>query len=252
MSSPGLTGGSKNTKWIPAFAGMTKTEINLVSKQDLLIRLKKLGFVFLEAEEPQDANRTLADLAESKDMRFWEGFPVVLAAGAEKGLFNYHKAAAYLKKLSDKALLSALVAMSLALYKNFNMKFSWADSLYDSLDSKNKKEYEAFLAALEKGADLSVGGRAMSSERLKSAVNSYFRKQTEGLRDLLSAKDDMGLEYAMSQVFSPKQKELVLKRLRGEVFTKTEKEYFSRAVKKKVLALANPDLHRLSRKLLGE
>ena len=62
----------------------------------------------------------------------------------------------------------------------------------------------------------------------------------------------MGLEYAMSQVFSPKQKELFLKKLKGEVFTKTEKEYFSRVIKKKVLALANADLHHLSRKLLGE
>jgi hypothetical protein len=62
----------------------------------------------------------------------------------------------------------------------------------------------------------------------------------------------MGLEYAMSQVFSPKQKELFLKKLKGNILTKTEKEYFSRAVKKKVLALANADLHRLSRKLLEE
>jgi len=142
--------------------------------------------------------------------------------------------------------------MSLALYKNLNMKFSWTDSLYNSLNSEKKKEYETFLAALEKGNDLTVGGHTMSSERLKSVVSSYFRKQRGDLRDLLSAKDDMGLEYAMSQVFSPKQKELFLKKLKGELLTKTEKEYFSRTVKKKVLALANTDLHRLSRKLLGE
>lgn len=92
----------------------------------------------------------------------------------------------------------------------------------------------------------------MSAKRLKSVFNNYFRKKSEGLHDLLSAKEDMGLEYAMSQVFSPKQKELFLKKLKGEVLTKTEKEYFSRAVKKKVLALANTDLHRLSRKLLGD
>jgi hypothetical protein len=63
-------------------------------------------------------------------------------------------------------------------------------------------------------------------------------------------KEEFGLEYSLSQVFSPKQKELFLKKLKGEVLTKTEKEYFSRAVKKKVQALANADLHRLARKLL--
>ncbi|MFA4982272.1 MAG: hypothetical protein WC592_07390 [Candidatus Omnitrophota bacterium] len=218
--------------------------------KDLLKRLRKLGFPLFETEEAEDANLTLADVVQSKDLRFWEGFPVVLATSAEKGLFNYNTVAASLKKLFDKPLLATLVAMSLALYKNLNMKFSWTGSLYDSLSSEKKKEYAAFLDALEKDKSLNVGGRTMSAERLKSVVTTYFRKQAEGLHDLLSAKDEMGLEYAMSQVFSPKQKELFLKKLKGEVFTKTEKEYFSRAVKKKVLALANPDLHRLSRKLL--
>jgi len=90
----------------------------------------------------------------------------------------------------------------------------------------------------------------MSSQRLKSVFNSYFKKAAQNLNDFLSAKEDFGIEYALSQVFPPKQKELFLKKLKGEALTKTEKEYFSRAVKKKVQALANADLHRLSRKLL--
>ena len=220
--------------------------------KDLLKRLRKMGFPLFETEEAEDANLTLADVVQSKDLRFWEGFPVVLATIAEKGLLDYNKAVSSLKKGLDKPLLATLVAMSLALYKDLDMKFSWSDSLYDLLSSEKKKEYEIFLSVLKKNDNLKVGGRTMSSERLKYVANNYFRKQTEGLHDLLSAKDDMGLEYAMSKVFSPKQKELFLKKLKGEVLTKTEKEYFSRVVKKKVLALANTDLHRLSRKLLGE
>lgn len=69
---------------------------------------------------------------------------------------------------------------------------------------------------------------------------------------LLLAKQELGLEYALSQVFSPKQKDLFLKKLKGEKLTKTEKEYFSRIVKKKALALSNPELHLLAQKLLGQ
>ena len=58
------------------------------------------------------------------------------------------------------------------------------------------------------------------------------------------------MEYALSQLFSPKQKELFKKKLEGTPLTKTEQEYYSRTVKKKVIALANPELHHLSRKLL--
>ena len=45
-------------------------------------------------------------------------------------------------------------------------------------------------------------------------------------------------------------KELFKKKLNGERLTKTEKEYYSRTVKKKVSALANPELHRFAQKLM--
>ena len=61
----------------------------------------------------------------------------------------------------------------------------------------------------------------------------------------------LSLEYALSQVFSPKQKELFKKRLEGLPLTKTEKEYYSRTVKKKVVALANPELHRMAQRLMS-
>jgi hypothetical protein len=85
---------------------------------------------------------------------------------------------------------------------------------------------------------------------LKTVFSNYHAQAVQGLGDLLQVKEELGLEYSLSQVFSPKQKDLFLKKLRGEKLTKTEKEYYSRVVKKKVLALANLELHRLARKLL--
>jgi hypothetical protein len=51
-------------------------------------------------------------------------------------------------------------------------------------------------------------------------------------------------------LFSPKQKELIKKRLEGLPLAKTEQEYYSRSVKKKEVALANMELRGLARKLL--
>ena len=65
-------------------------------------------------------------------------------------------------------------------------------------------------------------------------------------------KDKFDLEYSLSQVFSKKQKELFMKKLKREKMTKTEREYYSRSVKKKVLALANTELYKLAMKLLKE
>jgi hypothetical protein len=221
-----------------------------MANKNLFKRLSRLGFPLFETEEAQDVNATLADVVKSKDLRLWEGFPVVLGNSAERGMFNYDMVKGYLKKPVDKSYLVSLMVMSLALYKVLNLKFSWADKFYKSLPGDRKKEFSSFLEKLKKDEDLVVKSYVMSSQRLKSTFNNYLGQVQSKLSDWLSIKEEFSLEYSLSQVFSPKQKELFLKKLKGEKLTKTEKEYFSRVVKKKVLALANPELHRLSQKLL--
>lgn len=222
-----------------------------MEKDNLLKRLSVLGFPLLEVEKDEEVNSTLADLVRSRDLRLWEGFPVVLANSAEKGLFDYHKAQGYLKSPSDSVKLGLLIMLSLALYKTLGLKFSWVDALYASFNTEfMKQQYGNYLVAFKNSGELVVQDALMSSQRVKSTFNNYFRQTQANLNDLLSVKEAMGVEYSLSQVFSPKQKELFLKKLRNEKLTKTEKEYFSRVVKKRVLALANPELHRLSQKLL--
>jgi len=90
----------------------------------------------------------------------------------------------------------------------------------------------------------------ISSQRLKNTFNNYFKQAEARLSEILLVKEEMGLEYAMSQVFSPKQKDLFLKKLRNEKLNKTEKEYYSRTVKKKLTALVNPELQRSAQRVL--
>lgn len=222
-----------------------------MEKENLLKRLATLGFPLLEVEKDEEANSTLADLVESHDLRLWEGFPVVLANSAEKGLFDYDKVEGRLKLPSDKVNFSLLIELSLALYKTLSLKFSWVDKLQSLFNSEDMKQaYEKYLTAFKNNQDLYVQNSVMFSQRVKTTFDNYFRQTQAHLNDLLSVKEVMGVEYSLFQVFSPKQKELFLKKLRNEKLTKTEKEYFSRVVKKRVLALANPELHRLAQKLL--
>lgn len=217
---------------------------------DLLKRLSALGFPLFEAEEEQNVNLTLADMVKNKNLRLWEGFPVVLANSAEKELFSFDRVNRYLKKPLDKDYLVSLMVMSLALYKVLNLKSPWMNKFYKSLSMDRKKEFNDFVERLKNNDNLQVAGRVISSQRLKSTFNNYFSQTQSRLSELLSAREEFGLEYSLSQVFSPKQKELFLKKLKRERLTKTEKEYFSRVVKKKVFALANSELHRLAQKLL--
>lgn len=61
----------------------------------------------------------------------------------------------------------------------------------------------------------------------------------------------MDLDTALARLFTPKQIELIKKKSKGEVLTKTERQYYSSKVKKKVKALNNWDLQRLARMLMS-
>jgi len=218
----------------------------------LLQQLHALGFPLLEPDSFLSADLVLCEVFKSKDPRLWEGFPVVLANANQKGLFNYQSLARSLKTQSEKSQLNSLLVMSFALYEFYNLKFYWVKELLKALPAGYKNELDLFLKKLKNDEDFKVNNVTMSAQRLKGAFNNYFSHFQSALGDLLAQKQEFGLEYALSQVFSPKQKELFLKKLKGEKLTKTEKEYFSRTVKKKVQALANTELHQFCNKLLDQ
>ncbi|OGL92097.1 MAG: hypothetical protein A3I43_03255 [Omnitrophica WOR_2 bacterium RIFCSPLOWO2_02_FULL_50_19] len=218
--------------------------------ESLYNKLTELGFPLFHNKEPRDANGTLAEMAKSTDLRLWEGFPVVLANSAEKGLLDYGDAKRLLDDNRDKNNLDRLAAMSLALYKNLSLKFYWTKKLQEKLPAGSGGLLKEYLAKLKDAADFKVGEKTMSPARLKNVFNNYYKQASSGLSDLLSTKEQFGLEFAMSQVFSPKQKELFLKKLHNEKLNKTEREYYSRVVRKKVQALANSELNNLAQKLM--
>jgi hypothetical protein len=222
-----------------------------MKKTELLDNVKELGFPLFETKKSMDANKTLAEVAKSKDSRLWEGFPLLLANTLERGLFNYKEALKNFKNPKEINGFQKLVLMSLALYKYLGLKFSNSDMLYNS-NHFDKKLFDKFLNGFREKIDLRWTGKNLSSARVVNTFKNYFKHAELNLKDYVNMKDDFELEYSLSQLFSKKQKELFMKKLKGEKMTKTEKEYFSRSVKKKVVALANLDLHKLATKLIKE
>ena len=215
----------------------------------LLKKVKELGYPLFETETSFDANETLAEVVKSKEARLWEGFPLLLANSLEKELFDYKDVQSYLKSTSDKNQFQALAGMSLALYRYLGLKFLYPSELSDYLD---KESFNEFLNAFKKKQTLGNLSKKLSSDRVVNTFKNYFKSSETDLKEYTKMKEEFNLEYALSQVFSEKQKELFMKKLKGEKMTKTEREYFSRSVRKKLLALANSDLHKLAISLLNE
>lgn len=164
----------------------------------------------------------------------------MLANAAEKGGFSLARLKAQMSSPAERKLAEKLFLMSAALYNAAGIKFAWAAH----------PEQRKYLANFKNGAAIEIGNYNFPPEKLKTVFGAYYANKAGQIADVLSARSDFSVEYALSQIFTARQKELFFKKLRGEKLTKTEKEYFSRAVKKKVLALANEDLHRLAVKLL--
>jgi hypothetical protein len=212
--------------------------------------LSALGFPVLESEnEASAANATLARVVRSKDTRLWEGFPVMLANSLKRRWFDYARVRNHLKSTDDRRAFDCLVNTALALYEVLRVKPEGAEQAHRDLKRDNLL-FAKFLQALRDDRTLPAPCRAMAPERLKNNFLRYYGEAQPDVSELLSLKETSDLQYALSQVFSPKQKELVLKKFRGDALTKTEREYYSRTIRKKLAALANPELHRLAQKLL--
>lgn len=194
-------------------------------------RLESLGFPLLETSKHGDSAALLADVVKSRDMRLWHGFPVMLANANETHQFVFDRFEKELIKKSDMENARQLVLLSADVYDKEGYKNTWLKTMKSFYVNAGKT----------KGLD---------TDKARELFRLYFMPETKKVNELLPMKNDNSLEYSMSELFSPGQKELVMKKFRGEKFTKTENEYYSRVVKKKLLAVANSDLHNLAKTLL--
>ena len=222
-----------------------------MTDRNLSTKLSKLGFSMFEPSEELDVNETLAEVVASHDTRLWESFPVLLANAAESYQFAPEQVEDQLIKREQKVLFHQLMLLSGSLFSLYHLSFSWWNKLKKGFSKEDKSLVKTWKHNLGNNQTIKLNDATLDPIRLKGLFELYFEKKAEKNRRRKVKYEEFSLEYALSQVFSPKQKELFKKKLEGLTFTKTEQEYYSRTVKKKVVALANSELHSLSKKLLG-
>jgi hypothetical protein len=217
-----------------------------MKKQDLINILGELGFPLFVTEEKritgEKIEEVLENLVSSDDARLIEGFPVVIANVGHRGIDVDFKA--LLSRQTSQPVqrndLEKLLLLSFQLLSQEGIKPP--ESLYGTVEPL-ERQYGNLLAeetlSLERGLSLSV-------ERMRNTLKRYAAKISDTLsareEEKLRQKQSFQFHKALSTLFSPKQKELVLKKLEGKTFTKTEQEYYSRVVKKKLEAIANEEL----------
>ena len=221
-----------------------------MNKEDLIFNLGRLGYELVRPEtrkvKDYEVLELLDELAESEDPRLVEGFPVVLANCAQKDLkLNFRTLLSRQKSDSCKqqALEKLLLLSSTLLTQQGLDKPKNLESLSKSLKAK----YGDLLA----GDVVDLGNKvSLSTERLRNTLKRYFADLSTSKSTRDRAKNlqrrSFQLNYYLSALFAPKQKELVLKKYHGESLNKTEQEYFSRKVKKKLEAMTNKEVMKVA------
>jgi len=219
-------------------------------REDLIFNLGRLGYALVRPEtrkvKDHEVLELLDELAESEDPRLVEGFPVVLANCAQKGLnlnfktlLSRHNSDSHKQQALEKLLLlsSTLLAQQ-GLDKPINL---------ESLSKSLKAKYGDLLA----GDVVDLGNKvSLSTERLRNTLKRYLADLSTSKSTHDRAKNrqlrSFQLNYYLSTLFAPKQKELLLKKYHGEPLKKTEQEYFSRKVKKKLEAMTNKEVMKVA------
>jgi hypothetical protein len=216
--------------------------------------LSQYGYSLIHPDRVTDPNELLVALSKSKDLRLLEGFPVVLANALEKDAERLNLAATE-QRLKNRYICKRfheLVALSSSIFKVFGLeKLSQATCPKGFADEKRQAEIRD---SVVNNGPLAIGKVELDVERVK---NTFLRYYLHGREEKLAEnksklREEFRQEFFLSLFFAPKQRDLLNKKLRGESLNKTESEYFSRVVKKKLMALVDPDLQRMALKVLQQ
>jgi hypothetical protein len=221
-----------------------------MNKNELLDNLDRLGFSLMGAKGEVDINKTLEEVVRTQDLRLWEGFPIILAKVSSERTVDLKQLQQQMP-VDDQEIFWQLVLLSLAIYQYLKLSFSWSNRLKKDLSNDDLERLAYYKKCFKMNDDIVVGNKRLSPERLTNLFNNYWGQESSKSKQVLDKLEEQSLEFALSQLFSPQQKDLIRKKLRGDLLTKTEREYYSRTVKKKVSAIANPDLQRIAQKLMG-
>ena len=195
-------------------------------------------------------------LASSNDPALVVRFPVVLSICARNGvslnshaLFSKYWESSPKKKNLEKLLLISGELFDLeGIEAPQNLK-----KIVRSLKAKYGSLQSARLLSLSSGMTIAIKDIQDTLKDYTLKIKNAALESTGGTSDRERKKDMLRrspeLNACLDWLFSPKQKDLVFKKLDSQSLTKTEREYYSRVVRKKLKAIANSQVVDIAERL---
>jgi len=190
-------------------------------------------------------------LAGAQDPALVARFPAVLAICARRGieLDSQSLFARYWESSPKRQNLEKLLLVSAELFLRERIPApSNLPQIAETLKARHAPLLSADAVPLVNGPTVAVADMYAALKQFAGDLRQPVQAQATPVRRQWSSQ----LERFLDLLFSDKQKELVYKRLKGHQLTKTEREYYSRVVKKKLAAIADPETQELAGLLVPE
>jgi len=226
-------------------------------KQDLLEQLAAYGYRLTEPSRHSAPEDVMDRLLRQREGRLLEGLPVVLlTALREKAQLLWERARWDPKKAfgaEGARRYARMLAVSYLLFRLFAAERRLQERVLRLLDKcqDGKQTLSDLEEKFSRSETVRLNGVMLSTERLKRTFRTYYVGPHEGRADDERVRA-LELDLLLSELFTPRQKELLRKRAARADMTNTEKAYFYRTVRKRLKALANEEVHALARRLLAE
>ena len=221
-----------------------------LTKNELLEALAQYGYELNKPTHQYKGEEVLLNLLGEHDTRLLEGFPVAYdnILNSQQHL-NLNVATLTEKDRTKLLYLMLLTYVLLKLFGEDKDKLAETESLLSKLSKKWRDHLKDVEDKFNHSDSVRVNDVALSTDRLKKQFRNYVVHF--GAKNENEPKLDMELELLLSQFFTSKQKDLLKKRTKNEELTKTEREYYSRVVSKRLKALGNEHLYQFAHSVVA-
>jgi hypothetical protein len=195
-------------------------------------------------------------LASSDDHTLVAQFPAILSICARNGLIlNSHVLfSKYWESSPKKQNLEKLLLISAELFEIEGIEAPRnLKKIASSLKAKYGTLMSAKMLSLSSGLTIAISdiqnALRQYAARAEQVLSVYNQDKADQQPNGSSLNRKSDLQVHLDRLFSPKQKDLVFKKLNHKPFSKTEREYYSRVVKKKLEAIADAEMQYIADRL---
>jgi hypothetical protein len=191
-------------------------------------------------------------LAGAQDPALVSRFPAVLALCARRSieLSSQHLLGRYWESSPKRQNLEKLLFASAELFRRKGIPAPGnLPQIAESLKARHAGLASATEIRLTGGPVVAVSEMLAVLEQFDGRAGRTAREMEEHAAPAVCRSGSAHLSNLLDLLFPGKQKELVFKKLKGQRLTKTEREYYSRVVKKKLAAVADSEVHELAASL---